>query len=216
MAGHPQRRTAHPTSRILNPLKDSLMLPDDFLEQLNTGDDQKAEAAAQKFASLGSEAIPALQDLLSNPNQDLRWWAVRALAEIQDQRTPSLLQSALHDPHLFVRQCAALALRQQPTPQAVPDLIALLEDEDRLLARLAADALIAAGEVAVPALLEVLQFGPQIARLEAVRALAMIGDHRSIPTLFAALGEPSALIEYWADQGLQRMGVGMVFFKPGE
>ena len=46
-----------------------------------------------------------------------------------------------------------------------------------------------------------------------MRALAMIGDQRAIGTLFTALDDPSAIVEYWADEGLVRMGIGMVFFK---
>jgi hypothetical protein len=44
--------------------------------------------------------------------------------------------------------------------------------------------------------------------------LAQIGDPRSIPALFTALDEDSALMEYWASEGLEKMGVGIVFFEP--
>ena len=44
--------------------------------------------------------------------------------------------------------------------------------------------------------------------------LAKIGDERAIPVLFEALDDSSALIEYWASEGLEKMGVGMVFYKP--
>ncbi len=83
-----------------------------------------------------------------------------------------------------------------------------------LVAELAGGALAANGSPALPALLEALQNGSQAARLIAVRALAEIGDTESIPALFAALSESSALMEYWAAQGLERMGVGMTFFDP--
>jgi HEAT repeat protein len=187
----------------------------ELVEKLSNGNDQQAEAAVRDFAAQGASVIPDLEDLLSASDPNMRWWATRALAEVEDPRVPALLRSKLHDADSAVRQCAALALRRQPSLQAVPDLIALLDHEDRLLARLAADALIAAGEAAVPAVLEVMQNGPRRARLEAVRVLALIGDQRSIATLFAALDDPSSLIEYWADEGLERMGIGMVFYKPG-
>lgn len=185
-----------------------------LVEKLTHGDDQQAEAAVRDFAAHGPRVIPDLGDLLSASDPNLRWWATRALAEVEDPRVPALLGSSLHDADSAVRQCAALALRRQPYLQAIPDLIALLDHEDRLLARLAADALIAAREAAVPALLEIMQNGAQRARLEAVRVLALIGDQRSIATLYAALDDPSSLIEYWADEGLERMGIGMVFYKP--
>jgi HEAT repeat protein len=191
------------------------MSPGELIKDLTSGDDGRAEAAARQVPALGPQILPDLQGLLSSPQADSRWWAARALAEIDDPRVPRLLQFTLHDSDLSVRQCAALALRYQPDARAIPDLIAMLEDKDRLLARLVADALVAIGEAAVPALLEVMGRAPQAARLEAVRALSRIGDHRSIPVLFAALDEASALVEYWADQGLERMGVGMVFYRPG-
>jgi HEAT repeat protein len=191
------------------------MTSGDVIRDLTSGDDERAEAAARQVAAFAPQIFLDLQGLLSSPQADSRWWAVRALAEIDDPRVPPLLQTALHDSDLTVRQCAALALRHQPDARAVPDLISMLDAEDRLLARLAADALVAIGEAAVPALLDVMGNAPQAARLEAIRALSRIGDHRSIPVLFAALDEASALVEYWADQGLERMGIGMVFYRPG-
>ena len=186
-----------------------------LLSNLLCGDDDKAEAAAQQLASRGTAALSALEQLLGSTNPDVRWWALRTLAEIDDSRVPPLLQSSLHDSNPAVRQCAALGLRQHPYPQAIPDLIECLGVDDRLLAHLAADALIAAGPDAVPALLEVMQNGSQTARLKAVRALALIEDQRAIPVLFRALDDHSALVSHWADEGLQRMGVGMTFSTPG-
>lgn len=186
-----------------------------LLSALLSGDDRRAEVAARRIASFGTDALPVLQELLASHDPESRWWAIRALAEIKDPQISLLLRPALHDPDLAVRQCAALALRQLPCSQAIPDLIACLGAEDRLLAHLAADALIATGPEAVPPLLETMQHGPQASRLEAVRALALISDHSTIPVLFAALDDESALIEHWANEGLERMGVGMVFFKPG-
>jgi HEAT repeat protein len=90
----------------------------------------------------------------------------------------------------------------------------MLSDEDALTRRLAGDALIAIGAQSVPRLLEVIRDNEQPARVEAVRALAKIGDEHAIPALFEALDDSSALIEYWASEGLEKMGVGMVFFKP--
>jgi HEAT repeat protein len=144
----------------------------------------------------------------------VRWWATRALAEIEHPAVAGLLKAALHDPDPAVRYCAALSARRQPADALVPGLVDLLSDADRFLAHLAADALIAAGKSAVSPLLEVMKVGPQAARLEAVRALAGIGDTSAIPALFAALGEDSALMEYWAGEGLERMGVGTSYFIP--
>ena len=190
----------------------------DLIGDLVSGDDERAEAAALRMATLPPEqsqaALSALTDLLQQGDEDQRWWAVRALTELQVDGAVGLLVAALGDRACSVRQCAALGLRLRPDLLAIPALTAALEESDSLLAALAGDALIAIGAPAVPGLLEVLNKGHQNARLEAVRALAEIGDERAIPELFASLDEDSALMEYWASEGLDRMGVGMTYFFP--
>ncbi len=186
----------------------------DLLDRLSCGKDEQAEAALSQLAALGPEVVEALHERLFNPEPEVRWWAVRALAEIQDERVPTLLTRALSDLDQGVRWCAGLALRMHPSAQAAPALLRLLSDEDALTRRLAADALVAIGSQVVPQLLDAMQNGEHITRLEAVRALARIGDERAISTLFEALDDSSALIEYWASEGLEKMGVGMVFYKP--
>jgi HEAT repeat protein len=185
-----------------------------LLSELTSGEDERAEAAVPKLAALGAQVLPALGELLRSPNAGERWWAVRTLAEVSDPQVPGFLEQMLEDADAGVRQCAALALRQRPAPGAIPGLLKLMGGEDILASRLAGDALIAQGEAAVPALLEIMQNGPQAVRLEAVRALARIGDQRSIPALCAALDEDSALMDYWASEGLERMGVGMILINP--
>jgi HEAT repeat protein len=190
----------------------------EYLSELKSADDERAEAAAMSLAGLPRPEIDAalteLSAWLSSSDCDTRWWAVRAIAAISDQRTPGLLLKALEDPQACVRQCAVVGLRQHADASCVAALVEALEDEDPLVTDLAVGALAAVGEEAVPDLLDVMENGSRAARLKAVRALAMIGDERSIPALFAALDEDSALIEYWASEGLERMGVGMAFFSP--
>lgn len=185
-----------------------------ILDELSCGDDQRAEAALSHLAVWGPDVVEPLQQRLFNPETEVRWWAVRALAVIDDQRVPSLLVNALSDPDKSVRWCAGLALRTHPLEQAALALIARLSDQDTLTRRLAGDALVAIGGSIVPQLIDVMQHGVHLTRLEAVRALAKIGDQRCIPALFEGLDDGSALIEYWASEGLEKMGVGMVFYKP--
>ena len=185
-----------------------------LLSQLSCGEDEQAEQALSHLASWGSEAVKPLQERLSHPDAEVRWWAVRALAEVNDERIPALLAQALADPDKSVRWCAGLALRMRPSPEAGLALIGMLAEKDALTRRLAGDALAAIGSQAVPQLLEAMQHGDQFVRIEAVRALAKIGDQSAIPALFEALEDDSALIEYWASEGLEKLGVGMVFYKP--
>lgn len=181
---------------------------------LTCGDDDLAEKAVAEIALHGSQAIPFLKEMLSSQENETRWWATRALAEINDPQVLPLLLEKLTDPDDSVCQCAALALRQHPVPEAVHQLIGLLGSHDRLLAHLASDALAAIGKPSVPALIDTINNSPHAARLEAFRALARIGDPETIPVLFSAYEQNSALMEFWADEGLERMGVGMLFFKP--
>lgn len=190
----------------------------DYLAELACGEDERAEAAALALGELAQEnsnrVIAGLKTLLMSDVPDHRWWALRALATVQHPKIAFLLARSLTDPAPDVRQCAAVGLRSHPDPQVIPHLIDALEDPAPLVADLAADALIAIGDSAVPALLEVMQGGVQTSRLKAVRALATIGDTRAVPALFAALDEDSAWMEYWATEGLERMGIGMMFFTP--
>jgi HEAT repeat protein len=186
----------------------------DLLSQLSCGEDEQAEAALSRISGWGVEVLEPLRERLLHPEAEVRWWAVRALAEVQDERVPALLLQALTDPDEGVRWCAGLALRTHPSAQASPALAGMLTDGDPLARRLAGDALVAIGGEAVPLLLNILGNGQQAARLEATRALAKIGDTRAIPALFEALDDASALVEYWANEGLEKMGVGMVLFKP--
>ncbi len=186
-----------------------------ILDQLSCGEDERAEEALAHLHAWGPEIVDILQERLDDSNVDVRWWAVRALAEIDDERVPGLLVEALSDPDQSVCWCAGLALRTHPADQAVPVLINLLYNESALTRRLAGDALAAIGNVAVIPLVKAAHSGDPVMRIEAVRALAKIGDERAIPTLFEALDDNSALVEYWAGEGLEKMGVGMVFYKPG-
>jgi len=191
----------------------------DYICELLSGDDERAEGAIAGIAALAQtgsqDVLPVIKELLTEPDDDARWWGVRALAALDDPAVPILLMDSFTDEKIAVRQCAALGLRLHPDPRAVLLLLNALGENNRLLAQLAADALIEIGEPAVPALIEVMDGGSRLSRMEAVRALATIADTRAIPALFEALDEDSAYIEHWAALGLERMGVGMVFFDVG-
>ena len=128
----------------------------DVLDELSCGEDQRAEAALPHLAAWGSETLEVLQERLFNPEPEVRWWAVRGLAEVQDERVSELLVKALADPDMGVRWCAGLALRHHPSEKAAPALINMLSDDNALTRRLAADALIAIGSPVVSQLLEVM------------------------------------------------------------
>lgn len=187
-----------------------------MLSELTSGDDARAQTAVDQMARVpGEKLLPGLKELLFSPDPDLRWWAVRVLAEIDASECSDLLRKMVGDEDPAVQQCAVLALRKKPAPEAGPELVGLLSSPDSLTARLAGDALISLGPEAVPALMEILTGKGKKGLAEAVRALAIIEDQRAIPLFYALLDSESALVTYWAEEGLSRLGVGMVFFDPG-
>ncbi|MEJ2487794.1 MAG: HEAT repeat domain-containing protein [Anaerolineales bacterium] len=187
-----------------------------LLADLTSGNEPQAEAAAVRFVSLGSEGFYALATLYASPDPEVRWWALRALTEFDDERICNLLLLGLDDEDPGVQACAALGLRKHPTEPAISKLISLLGSEDQLLSRLVRDALVALGKTGTPPLIEIVENkeSSHSKRLEAVRALAEIEDPAAIGALFHAYNEGSSLMQHWAEDGLTRLGFGMVFFNP--
>jgi HEAT repeat protein len=186
---------------------------DGLLADLLSGDETRAEAAVPQLAALGEPARSALLDLSHSADVDGRWWAVRTLAATPQTRTEDLLPF-LSDSAPEVRQAAALALSAHPDESAIPALIRALRDEDSMVGSLAGNALVQVGTASVPSLLEVLNEAPQAVRILALRALSELKDHRAIPAMMKVMDEESALLQYWAGEGLERLGLNMVYIKP--
>jgi HEAT repeat protein len=53
----------------------------------------------------------------------------------------------------------------------------------------------------------------QAARILALRALAELRDHRAIPVMMQVMEEDSVLLQHWAQEGLERLGLDMVYIK---
>ena len=195
-----------PSRRLQNKMKD-------LLAELTSGDDERAENSIPDIVEAGIAAVPALLDLTRSENVDSRWWAVRALAASPHTRTSDLIP-ALSDSNPEVRAAAALALSHHPGEEAVPALTQSLGDSDPLTAGLAANALVKIGKAAVPGLIEAAKDGEQGIRILALRALSELRDHRAIPVMMKCIQEDSAVLGYWAQMGLERLGLDMVYIKP--
>lgn len=185
----------------------------DLLAELTSGDDERAENAIPAIVSLGAAAVPALLDLTHSADSDSRWWAVRALAASPHTRTSDLIPF-LSDSNSEMRAAAALALSHHPGEEALSVLTQTLRDSDPLTAGLAANALVKLGGAAVPSLVEAAGAGPMNVRILALRALSEMRDHRSIPVMMKCIQEESAVLGYWAQLGLERLGLDMVYIKP--
>lgn len=184
-----------------------------LLDELISGDDVRAEAAIPALLEVGEPVIPALLELLHVPSQDTRWWTLCALSAFPSV-DPAVFIPLLQDPSPAVRAAAALSLRAHPHPDSVSALITTLADPDSLTAGAAANALVSIGAPAVPDLLNLIQDAPVSVCLHALRALGEIRDHRAIPLLLQTAGSDSALLRYWAELALTRLGLDMVYIKP--
>jgi HEAT repeat protein len=193
----------------------------ELLDDLISGDEERAEAAIPHLIEMDADAVPALLDLTQSQDVDTRWWALRALASTPQARTEWLVPF-LNDPAPEIRQCAALGLAIKPDETATESLVRALSDKDSMVNSLAANALIKIGKAAVPSLIEAVKrrpeqvegTGPQSQRIHALRALAEIRDHRAIQVMMQVMQEDSALLQHWAQEGLERLGLDMIYMKP--
>ena len=179
-----------------------------------SGDETRAENAVPALIELGEEAIPALMDLTRSSNVDSRWWALRTLAQSPLLQTEWLVPFLLNDSAPEVRQCAALGLGNKADESATQPLVQALSDADAMVGNLAMNALVKIGKPSVPALIECVKNKSQSARILALRAVAEIKDHRAIPVMMQVMDEESVLLQHWAKEGLERLGLDMVYIKP--
>ncbi len=213
---------ARPTRDLLSraarvPLSEERIMPEPFevfLECIAAGDDERTEEAALAVGRVGEAAVEPLRRLLAAGDADQRWWAVRALAAVGGPAARETLVAALDDPDADVRACAAQGLGELQAPEAVTALVRRLADPSPFVSRLASDALSRIGEPAVSALIAALGAPESPVRAGAARALSIIQPEGAIPALYAALDDPSVLVSHYADEALERMGVGLVLFRP--
>jgi len=186
----------------------------DLLNELTSGDEERAERSVASLVELGEDVIPSLMDLSRSTDVDTRWWAVRTLAQSPHCRTEWLILFLESDPSPEVRQCAALGLAGKADESATQSLVHALNDADSMVGSLSATALVKIGGAAVPSLIDTVKAGKQSARILALRALAEIKDHRAIPIMMEVMQEDSSLLQHWAQEGLERLGLDMIYIKP--
>ncbi len=184
-----------------------------LISDLTSGDEERAEAAARLLAEAGEPVLPLLEPLRHSDVPDRRWWAVRTAAQMNAPRLDWLME-ALADPSSDVRAAAALGLASHPTEQAAPALVRALQDQDSIVAVLAVNAVSALGQAAVPALLEAFPNANRSGKIQIMRALAELKDHRAIHLMMDVIEHESAMLRYWAEEGLERLGLNMVYIKP--
>jgi HEAT repeat protein len=91
--------------------------------------------ARQTLASIGKQAVRQLIPLLKDPNDDVRWEAAKALAEIADPRAASELVATLEDHNFGVRWLAAEGLIALGQDALIPLLETLIKRSDSVWQR---------------------------------------------------------------------------------
>ncbi len=185
-----------------------------FLSAVEASDDPSAEEAARALGEAHRDPLPMLRHMLTDPEANRRWWAVRALAALATDDAVDPIIRALRDPDTDVRACAVVALAHLGHEAGIDPLIARLSDGSAYVGRLAADALAQFGQPAVEALIHALEDGDTPARAGAARALSTLRSQDAIPALCRALDDPSATVTHYAREALDRMDVGITLFRP--
>jgi len=182
-----------------------------FLAAIAADDDERTERCALELTPADE---PALVELLSSPNDNERWWAIRALAACGSASAAVPVAKCLDDPVPAVRAAAALALahlhRRHPTDVAslLDRLAARLSDEEGLVRQVAADALAMCGDDAVPSLARILfEQTHEGARTRAAAALRKMATRKAGGVLYALLNDPNPLVRIYAYEGLEEMGL---------
>ncbi len=175
---------------------------------------QDDEAAESVVPVLTAADEPALLQLLEHENIDIWWWAVRALGACGTVAAIRPLLTHLQSPNAALRSVTLMALGQlairQPAAMTahLPQLTTLFTDQDGMVRQVAADALAQCGNLAVPALVDLLRFGTdQSARSRAAYALGKIGTMEAAAPLYRCLNDPNYLVHTYAYEALEKMGL---------
>ncbi len=184
---------------------------DKLLSAVEIQDDDAAEAVVPALTAADE---PALLQLLDHENADMEWWVVRALGACGTVAAIRPLLTHLQSPNAALRTVTLMALGQLAIrhPAAMtahlPQLTTLFTDHDGMVRQVAADALAQCGNLAVPALVDLLRCGTdQSARSRAAYALGKIGTMEAAAPLYHCLNDPNYLVHTYAYEALEKMGL---------
>ena len=102
------------------------------IAELNGKDGLKRKQARQELIAMGSEAVPALMDVLENGSVHARWESAKALQAVASPEAAPALVAALEDQVFSVRWLAAKGLIKIGRPALLPLLEALIEHKDEI------------------------------------------------------------------------------------
>ena len=186
-----------------------------YLAAVRSGDDASAEALVADLRPGDEPELLAMALVEEADQTDLRWWSVRALAEIgSGEAAAKAIAYAFAAPEGMLRAAAALALGrfaqrlpEVATPQ-IQRLANLLADDDGFVRQAATHGLALCGTAALPALESVLQDEEhEGARSRAASALRTMRSVDAAPLLFCFLGDENALVRTYCHEALDELGL---------
>jgi HEAT repeat protein len=144
-------------------------------------------AATLLAEMLGHEALPILQLLCRDPDNEAREGGARGLALIPYDDAKSLLLELINDEAEGVRYRAVEGLARQEHFAAIPNIIDRLQKDGSAMVRMEAARALRGlgGSAAVSSLISVVEFDPMIGPYAAL-ALGDLKDETAIPALAAA------------------------------
>ncbi len=161
-------------------------------------------AAMECLVNIGKEAIGPLCEVLSDPDKDLRIFAVNTLGAIRDPVAYPCLIKALTDPEKNVCHAAIDALAKIKDPRAVDPLIQVVQGEDIWLKLPAISTLGELGDPrAIPYLLPLAQ--DFLFKQTVIEALGAIGEETSIPLVIQNLEDPDPDVQKAALLALKKI-----------
>lgn len=153
----------------------------------------KEQIASKTFDSTNQKLLKQMVEGLGDTRGMVRLGFAQALGEIGSPATPLLTEALVNHSNVVVRRAAAKTLTIISDNNAVPNLLhAFLNDEDTVVRGSSAGALARTGEVAAPALLDILastEYSQDI-KGHAAWALAFMGSKAS-EHLYKALNDAS-------------------------
>ena len=173
------------------------------ISTLEMGDFQQRWEIAKVLKQLGNIAIPPLIDILQDENaeENLRWYAVRILGELQQPETIICLVDVLKtSDNDELKAMAAAALGEMGTG-AIRALSQLLAEEETRLLAVRSLAYIRTPETITP-LLSVVQDSQVAVRTTSLEALSSFHDPRITPVLLNALDDVAPTVRRVAVLGL--------------
>ena len=139
--------------------------------------------ALEELARSDPEALAAIQDMMNDPSEDVRWWSIDTLADINSKESIPLLMNMLNDSSEKVRREAINSLGRMGA-DAGPQVAGFLDSQDPETRAYAIDAL---GKMkyagATDALIASLDDQNGRVRSEAIWSLAETGAKNAAPAL---------------------------------